>query len=75
MNDPDYLAMARAAIAASATAPSDEVATYYCAAARVALSRLKEELKSTAAIVLAREEELVRRGTPKRQIAIGEAKS
>jgi hypothetical protein len=68
----DHLAVARACIAASASAPSDELAAYYCACARAALGRLKEETKSTAVLVLAREEELVRRAAPKAQLVIAE---
>jgi hypothetical protein len=64
---PDLLAIATTAIAASTTTPDDLLAVYYCACARVALSKLKDQLKAVAAIVAARELELVQRGAPKGQ--------
>jgi hypothetical protein len=72
MNETDHLCVARACVAASGSAPTDELATYYVACARVALSRLKEETKSTAALVVAREEELLRRAAPKQQTTLRE---
>lgn len=65
---PDLLTAARVAVAASSTAPTDELAAYYVAVARTALGKVKEDLRLTAMLVLAREQELARRGAPKEQL-------
>jgi hypothetical protein len=68
MSSPDLLAMARAALGASAASEDLATATFYAASARIALEQLREELASTARLLAAREAELVRRAQPRAQL-------
>jgi hypothetical protein len=70
MNAPDLLSVARSCIAASTTTQDEAVAVYYLAAARGAIVQAKEELRTLAALVSAREAELARRSAPKAQEAL-----
>jgi hypothetical protein len=72
MNPPaDLFAMARAALGASTTSEDTEIATFYCASARLSVQRAKAELAEIERVLIARERELGRRATPK-QLAIAE---
>jgi len=64
--------MARAALSASTLTDDTELATFYAAAARVALKRARDEVRGLASVLAAREEELVRRGAPKAQLSLTE---
>ena len=66
----DPLAAARAAVGASSQSDDLEVASFYLAQARIACSKLREELLARARVLIARERELVVRATPKTQLAI-----
>jgi hypothetical protein len=57
-------------VAASLATNDDAAATYFAAAARVALNKLAGELRELELLVAAREQELVRRGAPKQQLTI-----
>ncbi len=70
---PDLLTRARALAAASATATDAELAAFYVAAARNALTKLVEELHQVELLVAARESEIARRGTPA-QLALDEGR-
>lgn len=68
MTAPDLCSMAHAALSASTTTEG-EVATWYCATARLAFTKAAEELKTLERLLVARERELAHAAKPK-QLAI-----
>jgi hypothetical protein len=64
VSSPDLATIVRTCVAASTATPDDSIGIYYCAAARVALSKLEAEARELEHIVGARERELVRRVQP-----------
>jgi len=72
---PDLTTIIRTALAASAATPNEALALHHAASARVHLERLRAELRELEVLVDAREEELVRRGTPRGQLALEGSKT
>jgi hypothetical protein len=70
----NLLLVAARSLAAAQHSDDPEVATFYCAHARLTLAKAKAELKEIAMMLQAREKELVRHGNPKSQLGIGEGK-
>lgn len=72
MTEPNLIARAKAALAASQHAEDLDIAAFYAAHARITLAKAKAELKEVSLMLREREAELVRRGAPKSQLQIGE---
>jgi hypothetical protein len=66
---PDLFTLAQTALSASTTT-SGEIATWYCATARLALTQATEKLQALERVLIARERELAHAAKPK-QLAKG----
>jgi hypothetical protein len=61
---PDLFTLAQTALSASTTT-SGEVATWYCASARLAITQATEKLQALERVLIARERELAAASRPK----------
>lgn len=71
MNAPDLVTQARTALAAATSTEDLALATHYAATARLALEQLRAEASEIERLLVAHEQEIVRRAYPRGQLEIG----